>query len=101
MIYYSYVIKASELVLHYHICFRADPTATHDFRPDPPVKIAVARHRTEVLNILSEYTDTSDAQKLVKLLGLMYCQPYDISDNAEEFKKILPSLPFELVGEIF
>ena len=91
----------SELVLYYHICFRADPTATHDDRPDPPVKIAVARHRTEVLNILSEYTDTSDAQKLVKLMGLMCCPSYDVNDNTEEFKKILPSLPLELVGEIF
>ena len=94
----------SELVLYYHICFRADPTATHEDRPDPPVKIAVARSGrsgTEVLNILSEYTDTSDAQKLVKLMELMCCPSDYVNDNAEEFKKILPSLPLELVGEIF
>ena len=87
--------------MYYHICFRANPTDTHDDRPDPPVKIAVARHRTEVLNILSEYTDTSDAQKLVKLMGLMCCPSSLVNENAEEFKKILPSLSIELVGEIF
>ena len=81
--------------MHCHICFRVDPTATLDVKPETPVEIALARHRTEVLNILSEYTDASDAQKLVKLL----CT--DSEDRqTEEFKKTLCSLSVDLVGKI-
>lgn len=44
-------------------------------------------------DILSEYTDVSVTVNLNKLAKWMY------DDDSEEFKKMLPSLPVDLVSE--
>ena len=82
--------------MHYRtfFTFRVDPTAVSDVKEETPVKIAVSRHCTEVLNILSEYTDVSDTLNLDLLAKLMDAD----SDSVEEFKKTLCSLPLDLVG---
>ena len=46
-----------------------------------------------LLDILSEYTDVSVAVNLGKLANWMH------AGNEEEFKKLLPSLPVDLVSE--
>ena len=48
----------------------------------------------DMLDILSEYTDVSDHVNLRKLA--IYIQS---TDNLDEFKKLLPSLPLDLVSE--
>ena len=65
-----------------------------DVKEETPVEIAVSRHCAEVFNLLSEYTDVSDTLKLDLLAKLIDAD----SDNAEEFKKTLCSLPLDLVG---
>ena len=67
-----------------------------DVKEETPVEIAVSRHCTEVFNILSEYIDVSDTLKLDLLAKLIDVD--SDSDNAEEFKKTLCSLPLDLVG---
>ena len=69
-----------------------------DVKEETPVEIAVSRHcsGTEVFNLLSEYIDVSDTLKLDLLAKLIDVD--SDSDNAEEFKKTLCSLPLDLVG---
>ena len=76
-------------------CFRVDPTATLDVKPETPVDIAASRYSSEVFKILSEYTDMSDILKLDLLAKLMY------DDKIEDFKEVLCSVPLDLVGETF
>ena len=57
------------------------------------VEGAVARNSTEVLDILSKYTDVSVPVNLEKMAKWMN------ADNEEEFKKMLSSLPVDLVSE--
>ena len=86
--------------MHYHIhfTFRVDPTAVSDVKEETPVEIAVSRNCSEVFNILSEYTDVSDTLKLKLKLNILAKLMDADSDNAEEFKKTLSSLPLDLVG---
>lgn len=46
-----------------------------------------------MLDILSEYTDVSLTVNINKLAKWMY------DDDSEEFKKMLPSVPVDLVSE--
>lgn len=52
-----------------------------------------AKCSSEMLDILSEYTDVSLTVNINKLAKWMY------DDDSEEFKKMLPSVPVDLVSE--
>ena len=80
-----------------HICFRVNPTATLDEKRETPVEIALSRNSTQVLDVLSEYTDISVTVKLVQLSKLMYSSD-DVEKSKEEFQSLLPSLPLDLVS---
>ena len=81
----------------FHICFRVNPTATLDEKQETPVEIALSRNSTQVLDILSEYTDISVTVKLVQLSQLMYSSD-NVEKSKEEFQSLLPSLPLDLVS---
>ena len=83
----------------FNFCFRVDPSArlapirSSGTLCHTVVQQAVKKNSTEVLDILSEYTDVSVAVNLNKLANWMN------ADNEEEFKNMLPSLPVDLVSE--
>ena len=81
----------------FHICFRVNPTATLDEKRETPVEIALSRNSTQVLDILSEYTDISVTVKLVQLSKLMYSSD-NVEKSKEEFQSLLHSLPLDLVS---
>ena len=81
----------------FHICFRVNPTATLEIKQETPVEIALSRNSTQVLNILSEYTDVSVTVKLVQLSKLMYSSD-NVEKSKEEFQGLLHSLPLDLVS---
>ena len=86
--------------MFFNFSFRVDPSARIvPYRSSGTlcrtvVEQAVKMNSTEVLDLLSEYTgDVSVAVNLDKLAKWMN------ADNEEEFKKMLSSLPLDLVSE--
>ena len=58
-----------------------------------PMEIAVIWDRADMLKILEDFTEIPDKVKLLQLSKLM-----DSSDNVEKFRRILRSLPADLVS---
>ena len=75
---------------------RVDPTATTDNRPTP-IELAVSGSHNEVLNILLEYTEMPNQLKLSHLAKLMNA---DDEEAKAEFKKMLSTMPLDLVRVI-
>ena len=64
-----------------------------------PMEIAASRNDGgEMLKILAEFTEIPDSAKLVELSKLMSLN-YEVESEKEQFKKLLNSLPVELVRE--
>ena len=72
---------------------RVDPTATTDNRPTP-IELAVSGNHNEVLKILLEYTEMPNKLKLPHLAKLMNA---DDEEAKAEFKKMLSTMPLDLV----
>ena len=94
---YGFVFAVFMILFIFHICFRVNPTATLDSKKETPVEIALSRNSTEVLDILSEYTDISVTVKLIQLSKLMYSSD-NVEQSKEEFQGHLHSLPLDLVS---
>ena len=94
--------KVSSLCL-WTICFklfarRADPCAVSKDNNQTPWQIAVSRDdQGEMLSILKEFATLPDSVKFEALSQLVYIDNSEGEWRKEQFKKLLESLPVDLV----